>query len=677
MAALLFATTFACGSAPPPESAVRAKDASRTGGASTATATATAMGTAEKQLTADETLSTDDGATFQAARGWFVSKRGAMTVLQTPEKEVSIALVTSTEPDAEKAITAAWENLSKGFSRPVKQRMTPPARDGWTSITQIVYETKTDETRVVIGLARAEGGKQHVMLFDGTESGFDRRGAQIGTIQSSYKPKGLAAEALGGREAHDLDSARLAAFASFAESARDALTIPGTAVAIVQHGKVVFAKGFGVREKGKPELVTPKTLFMIGSTTKSLTTIMMAKLVDEGVFDWDTPMTKLMPEFALGDASATEKITLRHTVCACTGMPRQDMAFLFEYAGSTPEKRVASLRQAKPTTGFGETFQYSNMLVAAGGYVAAHAAAPGKALGPAYDETLRSRVLEPLGMRSTTSDLATVRRAEHASPHGLTPEGGSALSPLGTEEGVFAIRPAGAVWSNVEEMARVLALELGKGSVDGKHIVSEKNLLLRREPQVKITEKMAYGIGLFLEDDHGLPVAGHGGNNLGFTSDFFFLPKSDVGMVVLSNKGGANTYRRVLRRKLVELLFDANPEAEPLLRFALEQGKKSLAGDLALVERRPSAAFFTSLAGTWSSPELGTITIRRDAKGTAILDAGEWNTAFGEKTEKDGGKKLYMLDPPWLGETLVVGSSGEPTLTLESGQEKHVFRRTK
>ena len=80
----------------------------------------------------------------------------------------------------------------------------------------------------------------------------------------------------------------------------------------------------------------------------------MAKLVDEGRFRWDTPVVQLFPEFALADATVTPKVTMLHTVCACTGLPRQDMEFLFEFAKATPEMRVASTKGMKPTTGFGD-----------------------------------------------------------------------------------------------------------------------------------------------------------------------------------------------------------------------------------------------------------------------------------------------------------------------------------
>ncbi len=89
---------------------------------------------------------------------------------------------------------------------------------------------------------------------------------------------------------------------------------------------LLLATGHGVRSLATGKPVTPTTRFMIGSTTKSLTTLLMAVLADRGLLTWDTPVTQILPSFALGDAATTAAVTLRHTVCACTGMPRQDQA---------------------------------------------------------------------------------------------------------------------------------------------------------------------------------------------------------------------------------------------------------------------------------------------------------------------------------------------------------------
>lgn len=146
--------------------------------------------------------------------------------------------------------------------------------------------------------------------------------------------------------------------------------MPGASVAVVAGGAIVYAKGFGVRALGTSDPVTADTLFLLGSLTKSMTTMMQATLIDAGAFAWDTPVTTALPGFALGDAQRTSELVMWHMSCACSGMPRQDLETLFEYGSVSPEQRVASMRAMKPTARLGESHQYSNLMVTAGGYAA-------------------------------------------------------------------------------------------------------------------------------------------------------------------------------------------------------------------------------------------------------------------------------------------------------------------
>lgn len=663
---LLTLATLGCGSAPPAAPATNSA-------AKPAASSATDPGS--KQLAADTAMKTPTGAVFEAPKGWWVADRGDVIVLQNPEKDLVLALVEVTSAkDGEDAIGGAWKRTVPAFARKVRQTAHPPPKDGWDDITQVVYETGGAEQRMVTGLSLKKGAVHYVALIDGTEAGIDRRGAQLMTVMSTFKAPGVKEESFAGKSANPLDEARAKKLDAFIADAMKQSTVPGAAIVIVQGGKIVFEKAYGVRELGKADAVTPSTLFMIGSTTKSLTTLMMAKLVDEGKFGWDTPLTRIAPSFALADAEVTKQVLLRHTVCACAGLPRQDMEFLFEYGSSTPEQRVESMRTMKPTTGFGETFQYSNTMVAAGGYLAAQAADKRKKLGPAYDEAMQSRVFAPLGMTSTTLDFAVAKGRDHAIPHGENYKGDTLAMPLGVEEGVVSVRPAGAAWSNVRDMSKYLMLELAKGKdASGKEVVSEKNLLERRKPSIKITDKISYGLGLFVEEDHGLHVVHHGGNNLGFTSDMYIFPDHGVGVVMLMNAGSANTFRRVVHRRVVELLFDGREEAAKTLAFSLEKKKDVLEQELGKITAQPDAAWLDSVKGTYKSPSLGVIKLASEgAKG--VLDAGEWRSTFGRLRASDGTIKVVLLDPPLAGlELMPANQGGKKTLSLDAPQQKYGF----
>jgi CubicO group peptidase (beta-lactamase class C family) len=447
-------------------------------------------------------------------------------------------------------------------------------------------------------------------------------------------------------------------------------------LAVIQSGKVVLERGFGVRARGRGAPVTPRTLFMVGSVTKALTSFMMARLVDQKRFAWDTPVVKLMPSFGLADATATRKLTMQHTVCACTGLPRQDMEFIFEYRGVTPEQRVALMKTMKPTTGFGETFQYSNGMVSAGGYIAARTYRPKLKLAQAYARAMRDLVFRPLGMRHTRLKIAAARRAEHASPHGMNLKLEVVPTRLSDELAVESILPAGAAWSCLKDMERYLLVELGKGALPGsKRLVSEENLLKRRERYAKITDKLHYGLGLMVEKVHDVTVVHHGGDTAGFQADMFFLPDHGVGGVVLINAQAGGAFRKAVRRRLLELLFDGEEKAERRFAFDIEHLEKVNKKELEQITFKPDLAWLKQYTGTFHNEGLGRITLAV-RRGRGVLDVGEWRSTVGQKKEKDGTLKLLTLDPPWQGLELLPGETKIGTeLVFEIGQHRYVFSK--
>ena len=242
-------------------------------------------------------------------------------------------------------------------------------------------------------LARAAfaDGSWTVVIYDMTQAVGEKRGAQVALVFDRLQPKGYVRETFAGKKANRLDAARLAELGRFVETGQKELGIPGVALGIVQDGQVVFTGGFGVRELGQPAKVDGDTLFMIASNTKALTTLLLARLVAEGKLTWDTPVTSLLPSFKLGDAETTRKVLVRQLICACTGLPRQDLEWIFEYRGVTPDKALATLGTMQPTSKFGEMFQYSNPMAGAAGFTAGHVLYPNLELGAAYDRRCRPR----------------------------------------------------------------------------------------------------------------------------------------------------------------------------------------------------------------------------------------------------------------------------------------------
>ena len=630
-----------------------------------------------KKLDQDTQLVTASGCTFTAQKGWFVSEYPDRIQLEEPDHELTVTLIENNENDAEQAALAAWKQVHPNFSHIIQHRIQGVAQDGWDEIVQFMYDTSGQENRFVYAVVRRIAKKWYVELFDGTKAAFDRRMAGALLIDTSFKVPGMQEETFAYKKAHILNATQLKEFTDFVEQARIQCEIPGVAIGIVQDSKIIFEQGLGLRDLSKQDSVTPETLFMIGSATKALTTFMMARLIDEGTFTWDTPATQLMPVFALGDEAITKQTLMKYTVSASTGIPRQDIETLFNYDQATPELRIKEMHDMKPTTGFGETFQYSNSMVSAGGYIAAHSIDKKGELGKAYDSTMLSYVFNPIGMKSTTFDFAHVEKSNHASPHGMNLHGFYIPLKVGDERWVESIRPAGGAWSNVHDMAQYLITELNNGvNTEGKRVISEDNLLKRREPQIKITDKMSYGLGLMTENDHGVLIVGHDGMTLGFSSLLFFLPEYKTGLVVLTNARGASIFTQAVKRRFMELLFDGRAQAQEMLKSGIGQQKQMFEKSLENVTLKPEHAWLKQFVGSYIHPTLGQIIIRETVDG-AELDARVWKSALGQKKEKDGTLKLILTELPFAGiELLPQQNNDSMQLILESGQHKYIFDGT-
>src|SRR5207237_6536268 len=156
-----------------------------------------------------------------------------------------------------------------------------------------------------------------------------------------------------GRKALSLNQERIEELNAFVENSMKKLGIPGASLALIDGGQVVYEGGFGVRELGQPVKIDANTLFMAASNTKGMTTLLLAMLADEKKLQWEQPVIQVYPSFKLGDADTTRQVLVKHLVCACTGLPRQDLEWLFEFKHATPTSSLALLGTMQPTSRFG------------------------------------------------------------------------------------------------------------------------------------------------------------------------------------------------------------------------------------------------------------------------------------------------------------------------------------
>jgi CubicO group peptidase (beta-lactamase class C family) len=368
---------------------------------------------------------------------------------------------------------------------------------------------------------------------------------------------------------------------------------------------------------------------------------------------------------------------MRNLVCACTGVPRRDLELFFNNDSLTAEGIVESLQTFEFFTAFGEAFQYSNQLVATGGYAAA--AAAGGEWGSLYNTYLvemQQRILDPIGMAATTFDMAAVEAAgDFATPHGLMIDGNYAPVTLSTERYVIPVAPAGAPWSTAIDMARYLITELNHGiAPDGTRVVSAENLAVTWQPQVPVSAEASYGLGWFVDSYKGQPMIQHGGNTLGFTSDLAFLPEAGVGITVLTNARATNSFSQAVRFRLLEMIFQQPHEADTQAEFAAtllrEEYAKAFA-DLVVADPTQVEPFL----GRYTNDALGEIELRLDGD-QLMIDAGEFAMELRAQVNEGGEVEIYLttsMPLPGLGFQTRTGEDGQPTLVLGGGAIEYSF----
>src|SRR5579863_2344777 len=588
-----------------------------------------------EKLSADTPKTTVLGNAFIAPKDWSIRVKGPATILEAPEGDSWVALVDVEAKTQDEALAAAWQAYKPDAKWPLKVSNDLPDRDGWSRRRTYDYQTSPNEKRGVDAVVSYSGASWTVVIEDVADAVAEKRGAQLALIFSRLLPKGYSRESFAGKKANALDPARIAELGRLIEQGQKILGIPGVGLGVVQDGKVVFAGGFGVKELGGTAKPDADTLFMIASNTKAMTTLLLAKLVDEHRITWDTPVIQVFPTFKLGDAATTRSVLVKHLICACTGMPRQDLEWIFDFAKMTPESTMALLGTMQPTSKFGELFQYSNLMAAAAGYTGAHVLYPQIELGAAYDSAMQSDVFDPLGMKETTFSMQRALSSNHAGSHSPDADGKTAKAVTAINDAIIPARPAGGAWSSVNDMLKYISMELAEGKLpDGKTYISKEPLLERRAPQVSIGKDETYGMGLMVDTTYGVPVVHHGGDLVGYHSDMMWLPQQNVGLVILTNADPGWLLRNRIRRRLLEVLFDGHPEAEALLNADAKSFYADLAAERKLLTIPADTNESAKLAKHYANSSLGGITVSRSGNST-IFDFSEWKSEVASRKNPD------------------------------------------
>ena len=397
--------------------------------------------------------------------------------------------------------------------------------------------------------------------------------------------------------------------------------VPGLAIAVVKDDSVVFIKGYGVRELGKPGAVDAGTRFAIGSTTKAMTAVALGMLVDEGKVRWDEPVITYLPSFRVGDPYVTRELTVRDLLTHRAGLGNADQLWAsVDYPPEEIARRVATLQ---PAYSLRSGFIYQNIMYAIAGDVIAAAS------GVPWATFLRTRIFTPLGMTATEPTLRTLAGQPNvATPH---MELRDTIRPVANRP-VDAVAPAGSVWSSVGDMAKWTRFILDSGRVGGKRLLSASTYREIMSPQVVAPTSMyttmevvrphffTYGLGWFLHDYEGEAVAMHTGSIDGMSAIIGLIPDRRLGVYVLANLDHAELrhalmyrvfdhYRGETRRDWSRELLDLYTKLDAQGDSARRQQLQRRAADT-----RPSLPL-DRYAGTYSSPTYGDaiVTVRDGA----------------------------------------------------------------
>jgi len=344
----------------------------------------------------------------------------------------------------------------------------------------------------------------------------------------------------------------LAAFDAYvARAARD-WQVPGLAIAIVKDDSLVFAKGYGVEELGKPTPATEHTRFAVGSTTKAMTTAALAMLVDEGKLKWDDHVIDILPDFRLQDPYATRELTIRDILTHRTGLPSTDLLWLRQDLDG-PEM-IRRLRFVTPTSSFRTTWDYQNNVYAIAGEIVA------KVSGMPWENFVKTRIFTPLGMNESEPLVAWAQgKPRVATPHDLIRDTVRVVSVRTTDP----VASVGSVWSSVSDMSKWMRFILDSGRVGSTRLIQpatfaemvapEMRAPMPQYPALRLARPhfFSYALGWFVQDYQGQTVWMHTGSINGMSAIIGLMPDRRLGVYVLANLDHAE-----LRHALMYQVFD-------------------------------------------------------------------------------------------------------------------------
>lgn len=338
---------------------------------------------------------------------------------------------------------------------------------------------------------------------------------------------------------------------SLVERTLRAFQVPGIAIGVVKDGKLIHAKGYGVRALGKPDKVDENTLFGIASNSKAFTAAALGILVDQGKLKWDDKVRDYIPEFKLYDPYVTEDFRIRDLLthrCGL-GLGAGDLMFFPDSAHFNVQQAIFNLRYLKPESAFRTKFQYNNLMFITAGEIVARVS------GESWFSFIEDHFFKPLGMSQSSAQYNRLQnKSNMIEPHAICDGKLMAISHHNSE----LMSSAGTIFSNVTDLSKWLIALMNNAQLtddkNGPRLFSQKVLNEMMGAQMAIpvsnpgtynTHFSAYGLGFFLKDVKGYKEVSHSGGLPGNVTQLTMIPELGLGIIVLTNQQEGGAFRAI------------------------------------------------------------------------------------------------------------------------------------
>lgn len=382
----------------------------------------------------------------------------------------------------------------------------------------------------------------------------------------------------------------------------------GLSCAIVQDGKVIYTKGFGVKNVATQDPVDPDTLFMIASCTKAFSCFSLMQLVDDGKISLEDKVIQHLPQFKLQDPLITTRINLTDLMAHRSGLPRHDSVwFNTTFPRAEFLNRLPYLPLSDPIR---TKFLYNNLLYATLALVIE------KVSNQTWEAFTQERIFNPLGMSRSSFTIKEMQASgNYAFPH---VENNNQLQTVAFRD-VSNVGAAGSINSTARDLAQWVLMQLGNGKYNGVTLLSEENLAITRTahmPYFKTIDEegSSYGYGLgwttgFLD---GSLILTHDGNLEGFGANITLIPEKKIGIAVLNNSSSHLSLSSTISFALLQVLqeSDAGNWLDRMLQAEADQ-LKNKEQNARLGESKPETLYFPLLnyTGTYFHPGYGELSI--------------------------------------------------------------------